>query len=477
MVTSREDNPLELSPEAFRKLTHRAVECIVEHIESLPEQPTTNTGGGRRFARSLAEPVPQEGTPFEDLLRMLFKRAIPCSFNTAGPGYMAYIPGGGLPHAAVADLIANATNRYVGLWLASPALVQLEANVIRWFSDMVGYPQTAGGTLTSGGSLANLTAVITARRERLPENFLRGTLYASDQVHHSITKAALLAGFPPRNVRQIPTDSTFRLRLDLLQEQIEADRQADLTPFLVVGNAGSTNTGAVDDLSALAQLARQESLWFHADAAYGGFFMLTQRGTQALAGLDRADSITLDPHKGLFLPYGTGCLLVRDLDTLRRTHSTDAAYLPSMQEEDDLVDFCEISPELSRDFRGLRVWLPLKMHGVGVFRDNLDEKLDLAQETAAELRNIPHLEVLAAPPLSLVVFRLAPSGLSPDKLNRLNRRFLRLINKPRRVVLTPTTLPDGRYVLRICILSFRTHRDRMEMAFEDIRNAAQTALC
>lgn len=476
MITSRENNPLELSAETLRQLTHSALEHILTHIESLPEQPSTATGGGRRFSRSLAEPVPQEGTPFEELFDFLFKKAVPCSFNTASPGYLAYIPGGGLPHAAVADLIANAVNRYVGLWLSAPALVQLEANVVRWFCDMVGFPQTAGGTLTSGGSLANLTALITARREQLPENFLNGTLYASDQVHHSITKAALLAGFPTRNVRSIPSDGAFCLRLDQLEEQLQADREVGLQPFLLVGNAGSTNTGAVDNLHGLADVAAREGLWFHADAAYGGFFMLTERGATALAGLGRADSITLDPHKGLFLPYGTGSLLVRDRATLQRTHSTDADYMPSMQEEDDLVDFCEISPELSRDFRGLRAWLPIKMHGIGVFRDNLDEKLDLAHEAAAELATIPHIEVLNEPPLSLVVFRLHPPGRSMDELNKLNRRFLKLINKPRRVILTPTTLPGGRYVLRICVLSFRTHRDRMEMAYEDIRKAADKAL-
>jgi aromatic-L-amino-acid decarboxylase len=476
MITSRQDNPLELSTETLRDLTHSALEYILAHIESLPTQPSTNTGGGRKFARSLVEPIPQEGTPFEDLLKFLFKRAVPCSFNTAGPGYLAYIPGGGLPHAAVADLISNTVNPYVGLWLAAPALVQLEANVVRWFCDMVGFPAAAGGTLTSGGSLANLTALITARRERLPENFLGGTLYVSDQVHHSVTKAALLAGFPARNVRLIPTDSRLRLRLDTLEEQIRKDRDDGLTPFFLVANAGSTNTGAVDDLNGLADLAKSEGLWFHVDAAYGGFFMLTERGAIALDRIGRADSVTLDPHKGLFLPYGTGSLLVRDIATLRRTHSTEADYMPPMQDEGDLVDFCEISPELSRDFRGLRVWLPLKMHGIGVFRDNLDEKLDLARAAAAELATIRHLEILAEPLLSLVVFRLAPPHLPEEELNKLNRRFLKQINKPRRVILTSTMIPGNRYVLRICVLSFRTHQDRMEMAYEDIRQAADKVL-
>ena len=471
-----ETYPLELSDETFRSMIEKALEHLLAHLGSLDQQPVVGTEGGRELALELREPLPREGVPFDELLDLLFERVFPCTYNTASGGYLAYVPGGGIPHSAVADFLANGVNRFVGLWLAGPGIVQLEANVVRWFCDLVGYPDGAGGFLTSGGSLANLSAVVTARRERLPENFLRGTLYTSDQVHHSVTKAAMLAGFPVTNVRQIPTDSRFEICLDRLREQIATDRREGFEPFLVVGNAGSTNTGAVDDLEALATIAAKERLWFHADAAYGGFFALTERGRRALRGLDRADSVTLDPHKGLFLPYGTGCLLVREAAALKRTHSTAAEYLPQMQEDLDWVDYCEISPELSRDFRGLRAWLPLKMHGIGPFRAALNEKLDLAQEVARELKRVPDIEVLAEPPLSLVVFRLAPAEVPAEDLNRLNRDFLEEINRPNRVFLTPTTLPDGRFVLRICILSFRTHRRQIEWALEYVRQAAKKVL-
>ena len=283
---------------------------------------------------------------------------------------------------------------------------------MRWFCDIIGYPASAGGFLTTGGSLANFSAIFTARRERLPEDFLAGSLYTSSQTHHSVQKAALLAGFPAHNVREIPTDEQFRIRLDVLQHHIEADRQAGLTPFLIIGNAGTTNTGAVDDLTALADIAHQHGLWLHVDAAYGGFFMLTQRGRARLGGIERADSVTLDPHKGLFLPFGTGSLLVREREALKRAHQGEAAaYLPTMQDDPDCVDFCQISPELSRDFRGLRVWLPLKMHGIQPFRQALDEKLDLAAWATAELKKIPEVEIVAEPQLSIVAFRLNRPGL------------------------------------------------------------------
>ncbi len=444
---------------------------IVPHVASLGEQPAADVEHAAEAARALVAPMPRTGRPFEELLALLFERAVPQSFNTAGPGYLAYIPGGGLFSSAVADLIANAVNRYVGVWIAAPALAQLEANVVRFFADLVGFGESGGGILTSGGSLANLTGIVTARRERLPEDFLSGTLYTSEETHHSVLKAALLAGFPASAVRTLPVDECFRLRVDALRAEVNADRAAGRRPFLVVANAGSTNTGAVDDLDAIADVARDERLWLHVDGAYGGFFLLTARGRSVLRGIDRADSVVLDPHKSLFLPYGTGSLVVRDAEALRRAHSVAADYMPPTQEDRDRVDFCEISPELSRDFRGLRVWLPLNLHGTEAFARALDEKLDLALWACDELRRIPEVEIVAEPQLSLVAFRLAPSGRSSRHLDALNRRLIEAVNGRRRVYLSGTTVA-GRYVARICVLSFRTHRDRVEQAIEDVRAAA-----
>jgi aromatic-L-amino-acid decarboxylase len=469
--TLETDFPLELSGDEMRRMVAAAMRRIVAHIESLSEQPPANLDGAFRLARSLVEPLPEEGTDFSALLAFLFDRAIPKSFNSAGPGYLGYIPGGGLFHAALAELIAGATNRYTGVFAAAPALVQLEANVLRWFCQLAGYPPAAKGLLTSGGSLASLIALITARRERLPEDFLSGVIYGSDQTHHCLPKAALLAGFPEARFRTIASDERCRIRLDLLAEAIARDRDQGLRPFLVVGNAGTVNTGAVDPLPALADLAAAAGLWLHVDGAYGGFFLLTEDGREKLAGIERADSIVLDPHKGLFLPYGIGALLVRDGEALRRAHALSADYLPSMQEDPDLWDFCELSPELSRPFRGLNAWLPLKMHGARVFRQALEEKLALAAWAAGQVAEIPGLEIAAPPELSLFAFRLATPGRTGEEADRANRRLIEGINRRKRVFLTGTVLKD-RFVVRLCVLSFRTHRDRLEMAVEDIRAAA-----
>ena len=453
--------PLEPGAPEMRSLVQQALERIIAHIESLPTQPAMNVEGATEYARTLVEPLPRRGESYEKLLDFLFNDAIPRSFTAAGPGYLAYVPGGGLFHAAVADLIANAVNRYVGVCAAAPALVQLEANVVRWFCEIVGLPHGSGGVLTSGGSLANFTGIVAARKAMLPDDFLRGTLYCSNQIHHSFQKAANLAGFPYANIRELPVDERFRIRIDALEEAIEHDRRAGLTPFLVAGSAGTTPTGAVDDLEELARVAREQKLWFHIDGAYGALFMLTERGRAVLKGIEQADSIILDPHKTLFLPFGTGAVLVRDARTLRRAHSSHADYLPDMQQEDELVDFCEISPELSRDFRGLRVWLPLKLFGIEPFREQLDEKLDLIDYAVNELRKIDGIEIVAEPQLTIIAFRIEGDDAR-------NRALMDAINARKRVMLTHAIV-DGRFLIRVAIVSHRTHRDRVDMMLEDVR--------
>jgi aromatic-L-amino-acid decarboxylase len=463
--------PLEPDGAQMRQLVDAAMARLVPYAESLPRQPTCDVDGAVAAAAALVAPMPERGQPLDETLDLLFDRAVPKSFNTAGPGYLAYIPGGGLFHSAVADLVASGINRYTGVWQAAPALVQLETNVLRWLCGVVGYGPAARGFLTTGGSLANFSALVVARREKLPADFLRGTVYCCDQVHHSLQKAAMLAGFPEANVRALPADERFRLDPARVAAAVAEDRARGMQPFMLVASAGTVNTGAVDPLGALADLAAREGLWLHVDGAYGGFFLLTARGAAAMAGIERADSVTLDPHKGLFLPYGTGCLLVKDGEALARAHGLHAAYLPARPPGGEWWDFSELSPELSRPFRGLRVWLALQLCGVQAFRDALDEKLDLASWAAAEVAKIPHMRLVAPPDLSLFAFRLEPPDTSREDRDRLNHEMLARVAARQRVLLTGTELPEG-YVGRICVLSFRTHRDRMEMGLEDLRAAA-----
>ena len=472
-----EDRTLEPTPEQFRAWTEQALQYLVEYLEQLPDRPAWQEAPSRNEVVSMLESLPSKGEPFDRLLGDFFGRFLEDSYNPASPGYLAYIPGGGLPHAAIADLIANTINHYVGVWCAAPWLAQIEQQVIRWLCEMMGLPaSTSGGFLTTGGSLASWSGITAARQILEPFPFDRATVYVSQQAHHCIAKGAQLAGISGAHIRAVEVDDRLRIEPAALRKMIDEDRAKGLAPWLLVGQAGTTNTGAVDDLSALAEIARQERLWYHVDAAYGGFFMLTERGEIAMRGIEQADSVVLDPHKGMFAPYGNGCLLVRDARTLHRTFRMTSDYMPAMQDDLQAVDFCDVSPELSRDFRGLRLWLPIKMHGIDPFRHNLNEKLDLARWVADELQALAtefagRIRVIA-PQLSVVAFRYESPRLSVDELNQINTEWLEKINASRRVFLTPTML-DGRRTLRVCILSFRTHRDRVTECLELIRNSAR----
>ena len=458
--------PLELSEKTLRRMLGLATDHIVAFTQDIPNQPVDTSSAMNANELGL-EPIPRDPIDIESLLDDVFDQATRASLNPVSPGFMGYVPGGGLLHAGVADLVANALNRYIGVARIAPALSQMEASVIGWFCEIMGYPTSARGFLTSGGSLANLSAVVTARHTKLGEDFSRGVIYVSDQVHHCIDKAVRIAGFADTRLRVLPTDSRFRLDAQTVADAIEQDRAQGLVPFLLIASAGTTNTGAVDPLDALADLAGEEDLWFHVDGAYGGFFRMTERGKAILRGIERADSIVLDPHKSLFLPYGTGALLVRNGQHLKATHSSAADYLPDLQDDDEVVDFCEISPELTRPFRGLRVWLPMKMHGIGAFRDCLDEKLDLANWIQAQLAVLPDIELVAKADLSILAFVV--KGSHRCRSDTRTRNLIEFINQKNRVHLTGTSV-DGTFAIRIAVVSYRTHLDRMEMLLEDLQD-------
>lgn len=456
--------PLDPSPEQMREMGDAALTYVVGFVHGLGEAPASNVEGGTELARRLRAMPPEDGGPFEEVLADV-REAAAHAYDTTGPGYLAYIPGGGLFAAALGDLLALAVNRYVGLWAPSPAVVQIEENVARWLCSLVGYDAgTSQGILTSGGSMANFSAMVAARHAKLGEDFTDGTYYVSEQAHASVTKAATLAGFTERNVRIVPTDTELRMDPETLRRMVEEDLAAGHRPFLVAPSAGTTNTGAIDPLDAVADVAEAHGMWMHVDAAYGGFFVLTERGSERFRGIERADSVTLDPHKGMFLPYGTGALVVRDGENLREAHYEGAAYLQDLAPAGELPNYSEYSAELSREWRGLRVWLPLKLHGVSAFRRALDEKLDLTQVLYEGLKAIPELELPWPPQLTVVPFRLR------DGDTEANKRLLERINASKRVFLS-STLVHGEYTIRACIVSHRTHRDRIDECVEIARAA------
>ena len=460
--------PLDPSADEFARWLAETTAFVVDHVARLSTMPSFGTDGAPAATAALVEPPPEEGRPLAAALARL-RPAIEASFNTAGPGYLAFIPGGGIPSAALADLVACVTNRFVNVTAAAPALARLEGITLGWLATLMGFPAGAGGIFTTGGSLSNLAAIVAAREARLDEDFHDGVIYFSEQTHASVAKAARLAGFPQRALRRVPVDARLRMDADALAAAIAADRAAGRRPFLVVANAGTTNTGAIDPIARIVEIGRANGLWVHADAAYGGFFRLVPEGARLLAGIEDCDSITLDPHKTMFLPYGTGVLLVRDPEVLRRAHATEASYLQDVAAAAGQTNFTDLSPELSRDFRGLRVWLPMVMHGVGAFRAELAEKLALTREAADRLAGEPLFRLIDRPQLSIVAFTAEPPRGDGD---RFGEEVLRRVNARGQVFLS-STRHEGRYVLRICVVSFRTHAERVTAAVDGLIEEAR----
>ncbi|MBC7561798.1 MAG: aminotransferase class V-fold PLP-dependent enzyme [Gemmatimonadaceae bacterium] len=442
----------------------------VEHITTLPQQPLYGVCDAESLCRSMREPSPAVGTPLESLLDDLFSTYIPQSFNTPSPGYLAYIPGGGLFPAALADFIADTTNRYTGIWQAAPALVQLEANALEWLREWMHFPAGTRGVFTTGGSMATFNAVLCAREQYLGADIRPGVIYTSDQVHHCVIKSAKLAGIMPDRVRCIPADAQFHLPMGALRDAIAKDRRDGLVPFMVVSNAGTTNTGAVDPLDEIADLCVSELLWHHVDGAYGAFFQLCDDTRDVLRGLDRADSLTLDPHKGMFMPYGTGALLVRDGARLRAAHEATAGYLPEMPSPDDFYDPSQHGPDLSRGFPGLRMWLTIKLYGADAFRAAIDEKRALAVDAARRIALLPHVVLDAPPELSLFPFHLTWPGATLAQEDAATREVMANTSKRGRVMISGASA-GGRYVGRVCVLSFRTHARQIDDLVEDLGHA------
>jgi aromatic-L-amino-acid decarboxylase len=451
--------PLDVDGERLRSLLEQTSDFLVQYLAHLPEATVY-----RQNCKIVQDTrIPEVGQAFGALLETIRAAAEPGSCNASG-GFMAYIPNGGLPTSAIADLIANVFNKYTGANFAAPGFAAMERDLLKWLVQIMGFPETGRGILTSGASLATVSALACMRETRAFNDIQRAVIYVTDQTHVALSKAARLVGFARTSLRQISCDANQRMDVAALEHAIRVDRQAGLMPACLVASAGTTNTGVIDPLPAMADVASREGLWLHVDAAYGGFFRLTERGRSKLAGIERADSIVMDPHKSLFLPFGTGCLLVRDEAALRLAHIDDESSYRRDIPVDESVNFSDISPELTRPFRGLRLWLPLHLHGVAAFREALDAKLDLARIVYEALAAMPELEVPAPPDLSIVAFRLRDDEAT-DQL-------VATVNSEGRVMLS-TTRVAGRAYARVAILGMRTSQAHIETLLQAIRNAVR----
>lgn len=456
--------PLEPDDAERERLGGKALEHALAYLRDLPDAPSSYPASAA-FSRRLDPEFPDAGRDAGDIFDYVGACIDTPGFATTSPRFMGYIPGGGLFHSALADMLAATSNKYAGFASASPGAVRLENATTRWLADAIGYPGSAMGTLTSGGSIANLTAIVAARDARDEPG--GGAVYATRFAHHCIEKALHIAGRNAAPRRLVATDANFRMAPDALEEALEDDRKAGIRPWLVIASAGTVDTGAVDPLAKIAALCRRYGAWLHVDGAYGGLFALCEEGRAKLRGIEEADSVALDPHKTLFLPYGTGAVLVRDGRHLFDAFSAEADYIKPLGESDAGPSPADLSIELTRHFRALRLWLPLQIAGVAAFRAAQSEKLALARYFHARLGQVEGFEVGPAPDLSVVAFRYLPASGDADAYNE---RLIHRLVEEGRVLLSGTRI-DGRYMLRCAILSFRTHIEHVDEVIDALVRA------
>ncbi len=447
------DDPLGLDPETMRRLGYRTVDMLVDRLSAVADGPVIRRAGRPEMEQRLNEPSPEAAQGFDEILDTLGSDVLPFASLTGHPRYFAFVPGCATWPGSLGDLIASVSNIENSSWLESAGPSQLELVVLDWFKDWIGYPAEAEGILVSGGSAANMTALACAREALLGAMSDQVVAYVSDQAHSSMARAARVLGFQPEQVRVLPTDERYRMRTDALVDAMNADLRAGRRPLFVSASAGSTNTGAVDPLPELARICREQGAWLHVDAAYGGFAALTERGKQSLAGIELADSVTLDPHKWLYQPFECGCLLVRNGHYLREAFEITPDYLKDTEVLAREVNFADRGVQLSRMCRALKLWVSLKYFGVAAFRTVIDRCLDLAREAQARIEASDELELLVPATLGIVCFRRRFGGVEyEDELARLNAGLVEGLTASDEGHISSTRL-RGRYALRMCILN------------------------
>ncbi|MGE0129476.1 MAG: aspartate aminotransferase family protein [Blastocatellales bacterium] len=469
------NNTLKLSRDEMRQLGYRVVDQIVEHFEDLASKPVMRVSPRAVLETRLRELLPEEPMPIDSLLEQLQRDVWSNIGNVQHPRFFAFIPGPSNFVSVMADALAAGFNPFAGNWLEGSGTSQIELVTIDWLREMCGLPETAGGLFVSGGSMANLTALMAARCARIENRSENAVVYFSDQTHSSIEKALRILSLAREQIRKLPSDDAFQLQVESLRRAVEQDRADGKQPFCIIANAGATNTGAVDPLNELADFCAQEDMWLHVDGAYGAAACLTERGKKLLAGIERADSLSLDPHKWLFQPFEIGCVLLRDARLLKKTFHTMAEYLEDTKRaEEEEINYYDYGVQLTRGFRALKLWLSLKTFGAAAFREAINYGFELAEFAEGLLRQSERWRVVSPAAMGIVTFRFVAEGCSEREINEIHRRMVEMMAEDGFAFAISTSL-RGQTVMRLCTINPRTTEEDIRATIEQIERFGRDA--
>jgi aromatic-L-amino-acid decarboxylase len=452
---------LELSKKEMQEYGYQVVDAIVEHFDTQHEKLPVSLATREEMDDLFLEEAPEKASDPQKVLDFVLDKVVSKSTIVSHPKAFSFVPGPSNYISAMADTLATGFNIFSGGWAASPAAAELEIVTLQWLLKIFGFPaKKGGGIFTSGGSMANLTAIVTARNIKCGEDFSNAVIYLSDQAHSSNIKAINVLGFGKEQIRIIPTTQEFKFSINKLKNAIAKDRLNGLHPFCLIGTAGTTNTGTVDQLSELSVLCKQEDIWFHIDGAYGGAAILSVDGKKMLKGIEKADSLTVDPHKWFFQPYEMGCLLIRNVNHLKGTFTEKPEYLRDVEGNTSEINFYDHGIQLTRRFRALKFYMSVKTFGLSSFRKAITYNIKLAEKTEIILRKSPNWEVISPATLAVINFRFNPIGndLSEKQLDALNQKISKGVMDSKEALLV-TTILHNQVVLRMCLINPRTTID------------------
>jgi aromatic-L-amino-acid decarboxylase len=473
-----QSHKLELSKEEMKAYGYQVIDSIVEHFTTQNEKSPVATGSRKQMDDLFQETVPELPSNPKDVLDFVTQQVLPHSNIVSHPKSYSFVPGPSNYISVMADTLATGFNIFSGGWAASPAAAELEIVTMNWLLKLFKFPsKKGGGIFTSGGSMANLTALVTARRQVCGDDFSKAVIYMSDQAHSSNVKAIRVIGFKKEQIRIIPTDGEFKMAINKLKNAISKDQLSGLQPFCIIASAGTTNTGTVDPLEQIAAICKNEKLWFHIDGAYGGAAILSTKGSKALKGIEKADSLTIDPHKWLFQPYEMGCLLVRKSKWLHDTFVEKPEYLRDIEGNTSEINFYDHGIQLTRRFRALKFYMSLKTFGLQAFKKAVTYNIDIAEEVEAMLRKSSLWEVVSPATLAIINFRYNPIHLNLEdkELDALNQEISKRVIASKEALLVTTVLMD-QVVLRMCLINPRTTLKHIKETFASCEYFAQEIL-